>query len=113
MEAFALGRPVISTYIAGIPELVRPGENGWLIPSGNVQALADAMRKVLVCPAEQLDALGNAGRQRTVQLHYTPTEVDRLERLFLVSGRTYGEEDSGGGFRRGSLGSTPASAARV
>ena len=34
MEALALGRPVISTYIAGIPELVQPGVNGWLVPPG-------------------------------------------------------------------------------
>ena len=35
MEAFALGRPVISTYIAGIPELV-DREPGWLVPAGDV-----------------------------------------------------------------------------
>jgi len=34
MEAMALQRPVLSTYVAGIPELVVPGENGWLIPAG-------------------------------------------------------------------------------
>ena len=34
MEAMALRRPVLTTYVAGIPELVRPGENGWLVPAG-------------------------------------------------------------------------------
>lgn len=33
MESLAQGRPVISTYIAGIPELVEPGVNGWLVPA--------------------------------------------------------------------------------
>ena len=37
-------RPVITTYVAGIPELVRPGENGWLVPAGDVDALADGDR---------------------------------------------------------------------
>ena len=37
-EAFALGRPVISTYIAGTPELVEPGTSGWLVPAGSVEA---------------------------------------------------------------------------
>ena len=40
MEALALGRPVVSTYIAGIPELVQHGESGWLVPAGSVAALA-------------------------------------------------------------------------
>src|ERR1019366_4076899 len=39
MEAYALGRPVLSTFIAGIPELVTPGHNGWLVPAGSVEAL--------------------------------------------------------------------------
>ncbi len=39
MEAMALRRPVLSTYIAGIPELVRPGETGWLVPAGDVGAV--------------------------------------------------------------------------
>ena len=43
MEAMALRRPVISTFVAGIPELVHDGENGWLVPAGDVDALADAM----------------------------------------------------------------------
>ena len=36
MEAMALRRPVISTYVAGIPELVISGEHGWLVPAGDV-----------------------------------------------------------------------------
>ena len=39
MEAMALRRPVISTFVAGIPELVKPGEHGWLVPSGDVEAV--------------------------------------------------------------------------
>ena len=58
MEAMALRRPVLTTYVAGIPELVRPGENGWLIPAGSVEALAEAMCDVLNCTA---DGTGNSG----------------------------------------------------
>ncbi|NOT31795.1 MAG: glycosyltransferase, partial [Planctomycetes bacterium] len=47
MEALALGRPVISTYVAGIPELVVPERSGWLVPAGDVDALARAMRAAL------------------------------------------------------------------
>ena len=47
MESLALGRPVISTYIAGIPELVQPGKSGWLVPSGDDVTLAEALREAL------------------------------------------------------------------
>src|SRR5262249_50844221 len=47
MEAMALGRPVISTFVGGIPELVLPGEHGWLVPAGDVEALVEAMRACL------------------------------------------------------------------
>ncbi|TWT44062.1 Alpha-D-kanosaminyltransferase [Phycisphaerae bacterium RAS1] len=81
MEAFALRRPVISTYVAGIPELVRDGENGWLVPAGSVEELARAMRAALDASAARLDELGAAGAARVRDRHYVPTEVDRLERL--------------------------------
>jgi len=38
MEAMVLRRPVLTTYVAGIPELVQPGKNGWLFPAGDVDA---------------------------------------------------------------------------
>jgi colanic acid/amylovoran biosynthesis glycosyltransferase len=47
MEALALGRTVISTYVAGIPELVESGVNGWLVVAGSVKDLAGAMKNRL------------------------------------------------------------------
>ena len=58
MEALALGRPVISTYAAGIPELVRPRIDGWLAPPGSVEDLAEALREALVAPASRLERMG-------------------------------------------------------
>jgi len=81
MEALAMARPVISTWIAGIPELVRDGENGWLVPAGDVEALEHALREALSRPAEQLDAMGRAGAARVRDRHLLATEVARLEEL--------------------------------
>jgi len=81
MEALAMARPVISTYIAGIPELVRDGACGWLVPAGDTRALARAMTDALTAPAAQLDAMGQCGRQRVRAAHHGPTESARLEAL--------------------------------
>lgn len=69
MEAMAAGRPVVATLIAGMPELVLPGETGWLVPAGDVEALADALGAVAATPRERLAAMGAAGRARALQRH--------------------------------------------
>jgi len=69
MEAFARGRPVLSTFVAGIPELVFPGRNGWLVPPGSVDALARGLREILDTPRERLQAMGLCGREDARQLH--------------------------------------------
>lgn len=82
MEAMALGRPVISTYVAGIPELVRPGENGWLVPAGDPAALADAMKDALSTTHTTLTAMGAAAVTAVRQGHSVETEVAQLEQHF-------------------------------
>lgn len=82
MEALAAGRPVISTYVAGIPELVRPGESGWLVPAGSVDELVTAICELLDSPVEQLDRLGQSGRVAVAARHRATTEAGKLDRLF-------------------------------
>ena len=78
MEAFALGRPAVSTYVAGIPELVRPGDNGWLVPAGDADALAGAMAELLTTPVDRLTAMGLAGRRAVQDRHDVNREAARL-----------------------------------
>lgn len=47
VEALSVGTPVVSTAVGGVPEVVRDGENGLLVPVGDVQALAGALQKML------------------------------------------------------------------
>jgi colanic acid/amylovoran biosynthesis glycosyltransferase len=68
MEALALARPVIATYVGGIPELV-DSEDGWMIPPGSEDALVEAMTAALHASAEELDAKGAVGRERVRRLH--------------------------------------------
>ncbi|MFW6087136.1 MAG: glycosyltransferase family 4 protein [Myxococcota bacterium] len=82
MEALALGRPVISTYVAGIPELVLPGRSGWLVPAGSAEDLATAMREALEAPLEALARMGAAGRERVRELHDVARNASQLGALF-------------------------------
>ena len=82
MEAMALRRPVISTYVAGIPELVEPRVNGYLVPAGSIEALAEAMTNVLAQPIEKLRAMGREGARRVAERHDAATEAAKLARLF-------------------------------
>jgi len=61
LEAMAAGLPVVSTAVAGIPEAVDDGETGLLVPPENAEALAEALRSLVVDPDKRL-AMGDAGR---------------------------------------------------
>jgi glycogen synthase len=50
VEALAVGCPVIATSVGGVPEVVRDGENGLLVPPGDAQALAGAIRRFFSDP---------------------------------------------------------------
>lgn len=82
MEAFALGRPAITTAIAGIPELVRHGENGWLVVPGDVDAVARAMREALAADVAELQRMGLAGRRAVEARHRADAEARKLVALF-------------------------------
>jgi colanic acid/amylovoran biosynthesis glycosyltransferase len=69
MEAMAMKRPVLSTYVAGIPELVLNEQTGWLFPAGDVAAMVEAMEKCLQLPPSELQAMGEAARQRVLSRH--------------------------------------------
>ena len=81
MEAMALGRPVISTYVAGIPELVVP-ETGWLVPPGDASMLADAMARSLRLPDAEIRGMGAAAHERARARHSIDREAAKLAALF-------------------------------
>ncbi|PPD54062.1 MAG: hypothetical protein CTY10_08060 [Methylotenera sp.] len=81
MEAMALKRPVISTYIAGIPELVKHGENGWLCVAGDVESLAITIQQALLTPLNQLQKMGEIAHEHAVARHHIDTEAAKLAQL--------------------------------
>jgi colanic acid/amylovoran biosynthesis glycosyltransferase len=85
MEALALGRPVVTTHIAGIPELVRHGVNGWLVPAGDVAALTGALEYALAATPAELAAMGTAGAKAVRAAHDASREAAKLAALFAAS----------------------------
>jgi glycosyltransferase involved in cell wall biosynthesis len=63
MEAMAARLPIVATRVGGNPELVRDGENGWLVPYGDAAALTAKLTELLRAP-EQARAMGLRGRRR-------------------------------------------------
>jgi glycosyltransferase involved in cell wall biosynthesis len=63
LQAMACGLPIIATRVGGIPEMVRDGVDGLLVPPGDVSALADALRVVVANP-EAGRTMGKQARER-------------------------------------------------
>jgi colanic acid/amylovoran biosynthesis glycosyltransferase len=82
MEAFAARRPVIATYLAGIPELVQSGKNGWLTPAGDLQAFCDALQEAAQASPQRLAEMGEHGHALALRYHHADTEAARLKQLF-------------------------------
>ena len=81
MEAMALRRPVITTYVAGIPELV--GTTGWLVPAGDVEALTKAIEECLRADSEDLQLLGERAFSVVASRHNgVEDQAARLALLF-------------------------------
>ena len=74
--------PVISTFVAGIPELVRSGEDGWLVPAGDIDALVTAMTACLDATPETLTRMGLAAQSRVMARHNVIEQASKLAKLF-------------------------------
>ena len=76
-EPMARGRPLVATRVGAIPELVRDGVTGLLVPPADPPALAGAIQRLLDAP-EHAAALGQAGRSHLVATHGWPRAIAGL-----------------------------------
>lgn len=81
MEAMAMGVPVVTTRIAGIPELVEDGRGGLLVAPGRADELADAIERLLADPALR-EQLGSHGKEQVRREFDADTAALQLYRLF-------------------------------
>ncbi len=85
MEALALRKPAITTYIAGIPELVTDGACGWLTPAGDVDAITSALRAAIVADDDEIARMGDEGRRRVEEMHDIDREAATLAAHFAAA----------------------------
>jgi glycosyltransferase involved in cell wall biosynthesis len=85
MEAFALRRPVVTTSIAGIPELVQHGVTGWLVPAGSITQLTSALRELLNAQPATLNDMGNNAYTRVAAQHDIRIECAKLKEFFQAA----------------------------
>jgi len=81
MEAMASGIPVVATAISGVPELVRQGDTGWLVPPADAAALADALTEIYRNPVEAARR-ADLGQKWVVQEFELSSNVRKLASLF-------------------------------
>ena len=86
VEAMASGVPVVSTRLAGVPEMVRDGENGLLVDERQPEALADAIEQILANP-DLGRRYGLEGKSMAIAQFSADETVRQLKRLVVRRGR--------------------------
>jgi glycosyltransferase involved in cell wall biosynthesis len=81
IEALAAGTPVVATRVGGVPDVVRDGEDGFLVDPGDVDELAERLAALAHDPALR-ERMGAAGRERVLPRYAVERLVDDVDRLY-------------------------------
>jgi glycosyltransferase involved in cell wall biosynthesis len=89
IESLAAGKPVVSTRVGGVPDVVSDGEDGILVPPGDVDGLAEALERLAHDP-DLRARYGRLGRELVVPRYRVARLVDDVDRLYreLLSERS-------------------------
>ena len=83
IEAMLCGTPVLASHVDGIPEIVEDGVTGYLVPPGDVAALADRLRHLF--RAADVDAMGARARAFAIDFFSPDAYVQQYGRLFTLA----------------------------
>jgi glycosyltransferase involved in cell wall biosynthesis len=81
IEALAAGTPVVATRVGGVPDVVRDGEDGFLVDPGDTSALAERLTQ-LATDAPLRERVGAAARDRVFSRYAVDRLVDDVDRLY-------------------------------
>ncbi len=82
IEANACGKPVIGSRVGGIKYVIRDGETGLLVPPGDPEALADAIRRLIEDP-EKAEIIGQNGRKMVEENYTWKRSAEMTEKVFM------------------------------
>ena len=82
MEALAMEKPVVATNVGGIPDLVKDGENGFLVEPHNPEKLAEKI-KILIESKDLRDKFGKTGREHVAKNYEWNDGIKKFAQLFL------------------------------
>ncbi|MEV6653128.1 glycosyltransferase family 4 protein [Streptomyces sp. NPDC051219] len=85
LEAMSAGRPVVVTGIGGLPEAVRDGETGYVVPAGDLDGLSDRVRRLLLDPelSRRMGVQGRAHVDSRFNLRTYAQAMDQAYATFL------------------------------
>ena len=81
IEALAAGRPVVTTDVGGVGDVVRDGVDGFLVDVGDTEAMASRLARIAADP-ELGTTLGASGRERVLGRYAVARRVDDVDRLY-------------------------------
>ncbi|MFW7339922.1 glycosyltransferase family 4 protein [Pollutimonas sp. H1-120] len=85
-ETMAMGLPALVSNAGGLPENVRDGLDGWVVPAGDIDAMTDALRRILENP-QALAALGRSARERVEHMFSTPGFIEDTKKVYAQANR--------------------------
>ena len=77
INAQAMGVPAVASNLSGSPEIVEDGITGFLVPVGDILALANAMEQFIQMPDEERRKMGRAARERALTLFSSRSRTER------------------------------------
>src|SRR2546426_1203378 len=81
IEACAAGVPVVGTKVGGMPDIITDGVNGFLVQTGDVEALAAAIARLIADPSRR-NSMGAAGRDFVVERYGSGRMVHELKQVY-------------------------------
>ncbi len=81
IEALAAGKPVVAYGVGGVPDVVRDGVDGFVVPPGDTAALAGRLAELSTDP-ERRTRMGAAGRERVLERYGVGRLLDDVDRLY-------------------------------
>lgn len=97
IEAMAVGTPILSTDCGGMPELIIPGETGWLVKAGDAAALAKGVTDFLNTPPDQIEQIRLQARKKVEEQHSMEQMVEGMEALYREVVKVGSRKSSVGG----------------